>query len=335
MSPAKSILIPNLDFLRCFAVLFVLTDHTLNRLGIHSIWTADMNWLGRIGVLFFFVHTCCVLMMSLERHKGEGFFSAFYLRRAFRIYPLSIVAVLLAMIPPHAPSLSRIEWISNLALIQNLTFSRNAFGSIWSLPLEVQMYVFLPFIFLLARRSKTIWPLLGLFVASVPLALWQPYHVARASVLSFVPAFLPGVIAYWLFKRGQQRLPSWGVPIAIGLITAGVMIHPGWTFPAWSACLALGLLIPLFRPISNHWVNRITFHVAKYSYGIYLSHSLLLTWIRLTWRNLPLFLFLVAAASVASYHLLEYPMIRLGHRLSARGKRTIEPMAVHVESAAP
>src|ERR1700722_3087929 len=155
--PNKSGMIPNLDFLRACAVLFVLVDHTLNSLGIHAIGGSDMNWLGRTGVLFFFVHTCCVLMMSLDRYQGDALFSAFYVRRAFRIYPLSIVAVLAAMMPPHALALRPWEWLSNLALIQNLTFGRDAFGNIWSLPLEVQMYLFLPFIFLLVRRSKTLW----------------------------------------------------------------------------------------------------------------------------------------------------------------------------------
>jgi peptidoglycan/LPS O-acetylase OafA/YrhL len=276
-----------------------------------------MNWLGRTGVLFFFVHTCCVLMMSLERHKGNGLISTFYIRRAFRIYPLSIISVLVAMISPHEQALSRIEWLSNLALIQNLTFSRNAFGSLWSLPFEVQMYVFLPFIFLFVGRSKTLWPLIMLFMASLPIALWVPLHISRASVLTYVPAFVPGAIAYWLFRKNLQRLPAWGVPIAIGCITAGMLAHPGWTVPAWTACLALGVSLPLFREISSHAVNKVTFYVAKYSYGIYLSHGLLLTWMKPTWSSLPIFLLAVAAASVASYHAIEYPMIRLGHQLGS------------------
>lgn len=337
MHPAKNTLLPNLDFLRACAVLFVLLDHTLYSLGVHFIGNVDVEWLGRTGVLFFFVHTCCVLMMSLERHKGEGLFLTFYLRRAFRIYPLSIVAVFVTMMFPvlQLSPLRWWEWLSNFALIQNLTFAKDAFGTIWSLPLEVQMYFFLPFIFLLARRSKTMWPLLALLAASIPVALWEPSHVARASVLSFVPDFLPGVIAYWLFKRVRPRLPSWGLPIAIGAVTAGMLIHPGWTFPAWTACLVLGVTIPFFRPITARAVNDVAFQLAKYSYGIYLSHSLLLAWMRPTWRTVPLFLVAVAVASVASYHLIEYPMIRLGQRLSPARRVAVQPMAAHAENVAP
>ena len=327
----KSSLIPNLDLLRACAVLFVLVDHTLFSLGVHWIWKRDMEWLGRLGVLFFFVHTCCVLMSSLERHKGSGLVWRFFVRRGFRIYPLSIVAVLLVMMGPHAPALRTSQWLSNLGLVQNLTFSPDAFGSLWSLPLEVQMYFFLPFIFLWMRRSKAIWPLLGLFVISIPLALWQPYHVSRASVLAFVPSFLPGVMAYWLFRQRWQRLPGWGVPVLIGLITVAFLVRPGWNFPAWTACLALGVAIPLFRQISSAAVNRVTFQLAKYSYGIYLSHSLLLTWMHPTWKTVPLYLLLVAAASIAAYHAIEHPLIRLGQHFT-RDTASVPPMAAHAEA---
>ncbi len=101
------------------------------------------------------------------------------------------------------------------------------------------------------------------FAVSIPIALWQPSHIDRASVLSYVPAFLPGVIAYWLFRQPLQHLLSWGVPIAIGLIATGFLLRPGWTFPAWTACLLLGLTLPLFRQISSHAVNSVTFSTGQ------------------------------------------------------------------------
>src|SRR5215475_12688960 len=82
----------NLDLLRAIAVLLVLTQHLMVRLYIDHVWWIPSNCLGWFGVLLFFVHTTLVLMESLERQQ-EGIFGPFYLRRFFRIYPLSIFAV--------------------------------------------------------------------------------------------------------------------------------------------------------------------------------------------------------------------------------------------------
>ena len=64
--------------------------------------------IGEAGVLIFFVHTSYVLMGSLDRLRAEGFSGAsllkqFYLRRAFRIYPLAI-AMLLIVRFGHLPA---------------------------------------------------------------------------------------------------------------------------------------------------------------------------------------------------------------------------------------
>src|SRR6266850_6458014 len=145
----------NLDFLRSMAVLMVLFDHIcrhhhLDRLGRFAV--AD---IGIFGVLLFFVHTSLVLMFSMQRsgQLGLALMKNFYMRRFFRIYPLSVLTVLAAVaLHLHAngrgidfgPRPGSLELISNLFLIQNLTYSPSIVGPLWTLPLEVQMYVFLP-----------------------------------------------------------------------------------------------------------------------------------------------------------------------------------------------
>src|SRR4030088_949687 len=89
----------NLDVLRAIAVLLVLFDHVgvfLNRSrgALESFW-----FIGNTGVIIFFVHTSLVLMRSLERTRARGLrgwvrAGDFYIRRAFRIYPLAITTVL-------------------------------------------------------------------------------------------------------------------------------------------------------------------------------------------------------------------------------------------------
>jgi peptidoglycan/LPS O-acetylase OafA/YrhL len=85
----------NLDFLRAVAVLAVYFAHLSHALNLYNPGS-----LGRFGVLIFFVHTSCVLMFSLQRLSSSGFTNdsrltaAFWIRRFFRIYPLSIICIL-------------------------------------------------------------------------------------------------------------------------------------------------------------------------------------------------------------------------------------------------
>ena len=133
----------NLDLLRSCAVLLVAFSHfvpTCLRWSDHG--------MGRLGVMVFFVHTSLVLMMSMERSVAAKVNSVrtFYLRRAFRIYPLSILTVL-AVTCMHIPAdpfhafqhPSGVELLSNIALTQNLTSVRSLVGPLWSLPWEVHL----------------------------------------------------------------------------------------------------------------------------------------------------------------------------------------------------
>ena len=123
----------NLDVLRALAVLLVVGDHSAKFFGAPAAWCDP---IGGIGVKLFFVHTCFVLMLSLERQTARSarhVSREFYLRRFFRIYPLSICAVLgvtlfaipaayisapwqIAASPHDLPTV-----LSNLALTMNLT----------------------------------------------------------------------------------------------------------------------------------------------------------------------------------------------------------------------
>lgn len=317
--PLNSSDLPNLDMLRAIAVLMVLLDHTYQAVVGKSV---QMDWVGRLGVLFFFVHTCYVLMLSMERQNvaNEPIARDFYIRRLFRIYPLSMLAVFAAYVGPYAPKLGIYGWVSNFALVQNLTYTGNAFGSIWSLPLEVQMYLFLPLLFLLARRTRNLIPLLVVWVCAVILAESHIYVSDRLNLFVYVPCFVPGVIAYWISLRRIYKLQAWVWPMTLTCLIAAFELHPNWHFSAWLTCLILGLSIPCFEQISNKHINQITLTIARYSYGIYLGHSLLLTWMRPNYRTLPVYLCMVLALAWLGFHLAEHPMIQFGKRFTSQSK---------------
>jgi peptidoglycan/LPS O-acetylase OafA/YrhL len=122
----------NLDILRTLAVSLVLVAHVMTQIRfMHGIVLGGYDDVGALGVLLFFVHTALVLSFSLERLGTGGWvlMRTFLLRRAFRLYPLSIACVLLVVacrVPedPFEHIAAHHSWgelLSNLALTMNLT----------------------------------------------------------------------------------------------------------------------------------------------------------------------------------------------------------------------
>lgn len=157
----------NLDFLRTFAVLLVVIRHLMSVFGFEGSRWIFPQAIGIFGVLLFFVHTSLVLMFSLERQTQRlgtrHFYTTFLVRRVFRIYPLSICVVLLVAFAaarwPAASGLGEhltaVGVLSNIFLVQDFAHQPNIIGVLWSLPLEMQMYLFLPVLFLYADRLRT------------------------------------------------------------------------------------------------------------------------------------------------------------------------------------
>jgi peptidoglycan/LPS O-acetylase OafA/YrhL len=208
----------NLDFLRTVAVSLVFVDHLVETMKIRGLGD-----IGHLGVLIFFVHTSLVLMLSMGRFGLSGFrlYSAFLVRRVFRIYPLSILAVLAAATIriPAASWAGAWGWIgwpsffSNIFLTQNLTHSESILSVLWSLPFEMQMYLVLPVLFLLLSRfpslksASAIW-LLGIVIAWAEWALQHGTANMEFLLTRYVPCFLAGVFAWRIMSSQPRRFPG-------------------------------------------------------------------------------------------------------------------------------
>lgn len=335
----------NLDILRATAVLLVLASHAIsmaiNRHHLQSLYDFAVVG-GRIGVLLFFVHTSLVLNFSLARlatrSSGWELFRTFVVRRIFRLYPLNILCVVLVVafgIPavpwgqtPIGPGWATI--LSNITLTSDLFNRPVVLLPMWTLPIEMQMYVAMPFIFILlgAARNPRIALGVWLFTAVVgwmqtPLARWLP-------VLDCGPCFVAGTIAYTLSGRYTQKLASFlWTPFLLAMLYV-VFIVQQWAPEEignaplqWAFCLIVAVAIPAFHDSRVAIVNYVASRISRYSYGIYLFHSIAL-WIGCTvLQHQPelvqwvVVLVALGILSIGSYHLLEKPAIDLGIRLTA------------------
>ena len=318
------------------AISAVLFDHCSRTLGFNQFGP-----VGRSGVLLFFVHTALVLMFSLERlqSRGRHFVVPFYLQRLFRIYPLCLVCIAVVLvfhIPGQEPYMWRNwGWIwRNILMVQNFTFTPYLSGPLWSLPYELQMYVVLPFVFLAARRKHALLNIAALWLLGAGSAIWLnrfylqhygPHYddSLHSPVTWFVPCFLGGVIAFILAKRKKLSLPFAILPPLLLAFIVGIFYFP-IRHTDWYLCTALGIALPQIRELASRSSAAVCHNIAKYSYGVYLSHAPLLWLIFQRGTGLPdvlrwpVFWGLLAIVSVGCYRAIEKPMIDVGRRLARR-----------------
>ena len=113
-------------------------------------------------------------------------------------------------------------------------------GVLWTLPVEMQMYLFLPVIFLLVQRVTNARILLGLwFISAIGgygvTALLRRLTVNRVvmtfdwgwiafpRLFEFVPYFLGGVLAYAIWRRGGRTVPFWVFACVLGALATAYL----------------------------------------------------------------------------------------------------------------
>lgn len=324
------------------AVSCVYFGHLVSTIGNPSFLS-----LARFGVLIFFVHTSLVLMESLDRldptaGSNSRLFGGFWVRRIFRIYPLAMLTVVLVVLfhVPYIPGqvygwIGAKAFLSNLFLVQNLTLTTDIIGPLWSLPLEVQMYILLPFAYLAIRGRR--YRSLFLWVLSVILAMTLPRLSPRLNVFYFAPCFTSGIVAYDLVRSrlGRWKLPSWTWPLGICIFILLFGPHDNELFSskfhrAWATSLLLGILYANVRELPAGVIQRLTHWIAEHSYGIYLSHMIIM-WVAVDRMHAkPLWfrvLFLVTtsiAVPALLYVSIEKPFILIGQHV-ARGLLRTRP----------
>lgn len=345
----------NLDVLRSFAVTLVVAFH-LAKFFNWRPGTFRLTDFGLLGVMLFFVHTTLVLMFSLERQQaryGKPLFVPFVVRRCFRIYPLAILVVAFAFacrIPSdlqfggfHLFHQSTANVLANLFLVQNVTLQKANPGILWSLPLELQMYLALPALFLLASRVKSwwgmialwwlaagLWYALGFSTGMLPLSPGTIRSPAEAFLkfTRFVPCFLPGIVAYKLWRL-PKFLPASVWPLFLALSCAAFLWNSG-SQPiqaGWFICLAIGAGVSFFREAPNNWLARLAQQIARYSYGIYLLHYFAI-WVGFVVCRrsniavqIAVFIAALCSFSVLLYHVVEAPLIAIGLQIAEKWRR--------------
>jgi peptidoglycan/LPS O-acetylase OafA/YrhL len=150
--------IPSLDGCRAISVFLVLFGHACETKNLDfSRYLPRLGQVATLGVTVFFVisgYLITSLLLEEERRHGRISLSMFYLRRAFRIWPVAYayIAVVAALQAAGALTLPRYNLLYAATFTMNLAPQGSWWlGHLWSLAVEEQFYFVWPAVFLFTR----------------------------------------------------------------------------------------------------------------------------------------------------------------------------------------
>lgn len=296
---------PQLDTLRTFAVLLVITAHWMPAQSFMNKYTAN----GILGVTLFFVLSGFLITGILLKSKNvideggsiKNAFKTFYLRRALRIFPLYYFVLILAYFFNTANIRENFIW--HFFYASNFYFWKvnhwqGHLSHLWSLSVEEQFYLFWPALILFIPRKK----LPYVFLTAIGVAII--FRLKTRSQWTDLPRYLtPGSLDSFgfgaLLAYGQLFLPKWYILInkyknhlavifLLLFVFATYWMDKGYSnqfqflgffFPLISVFFALvinlasqGITNPYLAPILN---NKALIYLGKISYGLYIYHNFL------------------------------------------------------------
>src|SRR5690349_15042880 len=217
---------PGLDLLRALAIIVVVAYHAA-LFGFRLPGRIDL--FGWIGVDLFFVLSGYLiggqLLASLQRDQRVRL-GRFFTRRALRIMPAYFAVLAIYFLLPswrEYPEMSQPLW-KFLLSVENIALQGGtAFSHAWSLAVEDQFYLALPFFLLfLYRRSHA-----AILVPSLMV-------IGGIALRSFLAAQNPSVVGSGVSFRGFQAwiyYPTWTRldPLVLGVALAAVeKFRPTW-----------------------------------------------------------------------------------------------------------
>lgn len=327
------------DTLRLIGAAVVLVGHAFIITG-HEAPTIMGRGLHQFGLWIFFSLSGYLICQSWRR---DSRLRPYLTKRLLRILPglwwflgLSVLVIgpIATVLPLPAYFADHRTWVyafKNAVLItgwslpgvfDTLPVRSQMNGSLWSLAIEACLYLLVPLLVALWRRSAILTFLLGVLAPVGTVAIWWVRPVLLQTGfhgilfgwgLGVAPLFISGAIIALAGLDGPNR-PRGAIPAALAaLAVAALLIHGNSVVAVLAAFPFALLVIALGRSPWLHW--RLLDRIGDLSYGIYLSaYPLQQLMFQLAgggpWRNVLLATPLTLALAGLSWRLIERPALR-------------------------
>jgi peptidoglycan/LPS O-acetylase OafA/YrhL len=320
----------NFDLLRLLAATQVIVDHYFQHLQIPlSDFSLNILYLFP-GVPVFFIISGYLISASYERNNS---ISTYTRNRILRIYPglwgcIFITIILITITGVSFFNKQVIAWLPAqlTGLIYTPSFLKtygfgSYNGSLWTIPIELQFYILLPFCYLLAPKKNINYLFYVLLAVFLLLSfLFQTIgftgKLGKIISYSFIPhfyLFLIGVV----FQRLQlykhviinNKALYWVIAYLVYNLTLSTVIEP-ITFTLIKNVLLAFMVISLAYSLPE--LARKLLRTNDISYGIYIYHGLILTIMIQEKVNVNLFVLILLTYILAylSWICIEKPFIR-------------------------
>lgn len=324
----------NLDIVRYYLSFAVLFAHFAELTGSANYFpTSSYTAVGG-----FFMLSGFLVFYSYLRSKS---LKQYFLRRAKRIMPPYIAIVLLCAVGGmFITNLSVGEYFSSLQFWQylgaNLTFANflqpalpgvfdgqvyeSVNGSLWTMKVEVLLYLSIPLSAWLMMRSSRVWALVLIYVLSYLYKVWMGhmyvesgemiYRIMQRQVGGQLLFFYSGVAILMYFDYFQRHIRLL-FPIALAVGIASKFVN--WFDAIEPLCIAIVIIGFAYNCRWFVWMRRYD----NIAYDIYLFHypviQLVVYW-GLPERNIYLALAVVIGMtlllSLLSWYFIERPVMR-------------------------
>lgn len=331
---------PALDGIRAISILLVVTVHLYYQ---NFSW----RWLaGEGGVRVFFVlsgYLITMLALREEERAGRLNVKAFYVRRAFRIFPLYFLVLgiycLLILGLGAGGENDRTRFLAALPYYMayvNEYAPPAPFYQSWSLGIEEKFYFVWPLLGFVALANRTV-PRMAvsvlLIVALISVSAIDP----QTQLIHYYPILLGCLLALLLnararfdflkaFGRSEVTLVVWGAFVVAQLALDRFPI-------VWYAYpLVVGLVLLNTIMVEPRWLRwrPLTF-IGERAYGIYLVHILCLRTVKIVFPSTTTSVWVSLSGLVAGTALsclvaeglrrgIETPFIRMGRNLVSRSR---------------
>lgn len=256
---------PGLDFIRAFAVTFVIIHH----------WFPDflpgMDW-GTLGVdIFFFLSGFLIttgLIRDLKQPAGE-ILKNFYARRTLRIFPLYYAVILFLVIVGIIKS----EWPWFVTYTSNHYFYNHGWqgttSHFWSLAVEEQFYLVWPLLVIIFRKRLPL-----MMLATVVFSYMTREFMAgedKGEILTVTNMYkfaLGGLFAYYIKYIKPMSVMAGVAPVLLCVVVYLLFPeHRPWAVPV----LSFGL----FHIALKGWFDfGPMVYMGRISYGVYIFHNI-------------------------------------------------------------